>query len=414
MKLSQANRDRILNLSGPLIFSGSGFFASFLVQRASSLHDFGVFAFVQVVLATGMALSNGLVTVPAASQIAQGGLFDDVERVFVPTVWGISLMGSLMLIPVIWSAGASSGVLVASALLALATWSRYAFRALALVGQQRKEARNSDVAYGLVYCLLLVGAAIIRLESIVWFLTLQIFASILSGIPIRQVWLRLPNFSRDCYISYVARFKRTGAGSLLSSIFGQISSSSHAYLTTLFLSPAAFAPIALATLTFRPLGVVLTGVMQFETPRIAASLRDQSDQSSIIKLLRDLFFIMAIVWVLNCLLAFPIAYWSDRLFASRGYEASQVRIAIFLMAILVFFRALREPHTALLAVSGANLHLAKFSGICSVLTLSLVIIFALTFKNNSPLTILGPVIGEIVNFLAVLSLSRRRFASAVS
>lgn len=401
---------KLSNLSGPVVFSISGFLASVLVQRSCSPSEFGVFAFVQVVLATGMALSNGLITVPAASRVAIGDSFPKIISIFLPVSLGLSALGSIAVVPIIYGSGATYIQLLIALALSAVTWSRYSIRAISLIVMNANVARNSDICYGVAFIVASVVIHFNNYPSVNAFLIAQLLASILSFfyIYINSDFSFVINAS--AVNIYISSFKSSGIGSLVSSACGQISSSSHAYITTLFLSPTAFAPIAIATLVYRPLGVVLTGVMQFETPRIARSLRKSGgeyDKSDIIIILRELFWIMIIAWLLNVIISFFIAFYADELFSKIGYDIYQIKVAISLMAALVLLRALREPHTAMLSVSGANMKLAKVSAFCATLTLSIVIISIVIFRSSPSLAICGPVIGELVNLIMILRLSKR-------
>ncbi|WP_315762601.1 hypothetical protein [Sphingomonas sp. Y38-1Y] len=396
-------------LSGPIVFSSAGFVASLLVQKTCSPTEFGIFAFVQVAIATGMALSNGLITVPAASRIAEGGDFAGVATVFMPVGLMVSLVGATLIAVPIFAAGASGTVLLLSSILALITWARYAYRAICLVGLHRRSARNSDLAYGITHICCSLAAYSLGQHQVATFLFAQVFAALISAVPVTVALGHGFSWNEQVKGTYIELFKRSGAGPLASSFCGQVSSSSHAYVTALFSSPASFAPIALATLVYRPLGVILTGVMQFESPRIARVIRDRGSLSAGLSaraIIKELFLILSVCWLANAVVAILVSIYLDALVTDPSYNFDEIRLSIFLMSFLVLLRSLREPHSATLNLSGSSIELAKINAVCAGITLATVTLFALTFRSSPALTIIGPLIGEALNLLAVVRLSR--------
>ncbi|MFN3806026.1 hypothetical protein [Asticcacaulis sp.] len=401
--------EKISNLFGPLVFSLSGFVVSVLVQRSFSAADFGVFAFIQVLLATGMALSNGLISIPSASRVANGVEIGEITRVFFPVGVVLCGLGALLSGPIILSVGAHAPVVVWSVLLAFATWVRYLCRSLALVGLSRVGARNSDLSYGITHILLCTILFCFTKTGLEGYLSAQTLASVVALVPVRSIFKSSSNFGIQVLRSYQVDFHKVGIWAFLTAFCGQVSASAHAYITSLFLSPAAFAPLAIATLVYRPLGVILTGVMQYETPKIASAFKESSQgnvSARVKKLLNELFLLMLASWAMNTIIAGFFVAFSSNIISDKSYDMNQVNISIAITGLIVLIRALREPHTAVLAVTGSNKNLAQINIACAIVTLLSVACFAYYFAKAPALTLLGPAVGEGVNYMAVKALSR--------
>ncbi len=401
---------RLGNLAGPIVFAFSGFLAALVVQRTCSTHEFGIFAFIQVILATGMALTNGLISVPALAEVARNRDRMSVAKVFLPVGVLYCLIGALLTLPVAIFAGASPEIAVTSVILAFVTWTRYLYRALALMLLERKGATRSDVLYGIAYSLCLGVCYWLGSVTLISVLILQILSSLVAVITVARPVGGITASRLSAFNEYALSFRAVGFGAAIVAVCGQVSSSAHAYITTLWLSPSAFAPLALATLVYRPLGVVLTGIMQFESPRLAnlfSSDDEQRNDHGVKKVLNEIYSILSISWVANSIIAGCVAVYATSILGNRQYSIPDVRVALVLVGVLVLLRAAREPQTALLGVAGASNQLARISIVCSVVTLSIVAGFAWLFSASPALTLVGPVIGEAINLMAVLHLANR-------
>lgn len=397
-----------LKLVGPIMFSGSSLVASAIVQKTSSAFDFGIFAFIQVVLASGMRLLNGFITVPSMNEIANKSPINEVLQSFVPAGLAFCLIGSLSIYPVIIWSGGSSFVAILSSLLAFFTWSRYMYRSLALIVSSGRIAVISDTAYGVINILLLTSMLFFHKVDVKAALLTQIVSSVVSAITLAKATGFIYRIEKNRIKFFFNSFKVTGISSLIVALSSQISTSAHAYVTTLWLSPAAFAPIALATLAYRPHGVILTGIMQYESPQVAKAIRS-NDKNKAVKVLKDLYFLVILAWLGNSLVSFFVGYSGNSFLNLKEYSISDVRLALVFIGVLVLLRAATEPQTAFLQITGQSTKLAKLSILCAIITIIMIVI-SLTVLGKSPVyTLLGPLFGELVNLLVVSRLSRGSF-----
>jgi hypothetical protein len=160
------------------------------------------------------------------------------------------------------------------AALALLNWLRWFMRSLQLATADYESPVIADFVYGIVLAAGSSGLVSQHQVNTVNVVSLQIVASAASllafgrgtGVMLHRSWMASLTEFRDS-------FSRHGRWALAGVLSTEATSNAHAYALTLAVGPAAFAPLAAVALYFRPVGVVLLALTQFERPRMASYLQ---------------------------------------------------------------------------------------------------------------------------------------------
>lgn len=351
---------RLVNVSGPIVVAASNFAAALIVQQRTSAAIFGLYAFIQVVIATGLSLSNGLFGSPLLIVLTESdGRVNAAElvRSCFAACLAISLVAAMVMSLVLAnSISLQDAVLFSST--ALLGWVRWFFRGLDLARSDRGNARTSDMFAGgilLVGCALLAFIGIGGVRELLW---VQVLA---SGVPAvlrlygwrEAIWQRVGwEFG-----PFISAYQKVGAWSIASIVATQCAINSHAFIITTFAGSAAYAPVALAVLAFRPLGVVVTALMQYEQARVRDAVLSKGP-AVVDQVIREVRIIVAIAWLGNA----AVASLAAVLMPTHGpYALSALLVPAVAVAFLMLLRAIRESNQLALEAGG------RFKSLASVI-----------------------------------------------
>jgi hypothetical protein len=397
----------LLGLGGPVMFAGANFLLSLALQQYESAHTFGVYAFAQVAIATGMGVSNGLFGTPAVTMLS-GNEYD--KKLVLGSFFKVNVVycgiAAAVLFFVLTRIDVSQVDCLGLVGLGLLMWLRWFLRSMQFGLHGQAEVAASDVCYGIAAVgglIFLVTYSGISLAHVV---AVQSLSCIVAIFPIRAAMREsIGNFAPSSIKTFIDAFSRHGRWALLATIATEATANSHAYIAAIFLGPSAFAPIALATLMFRPLGVILTGLVHFERPRMAKKMRSHSIHA-LDSDIRPINTVLWTAWAGNLLIATTVLVCLPQFILRSGYGAAELWWALSLVAAVMLLRAMREPTTAALQVHGEFLRLSLMAVLCAPISI-LGIVCAISLQPNLPaLTILGPLIGE----LTYLALVKKRYA----
>jgi hypothetical protein len=407
---------RIAALSGPLAFAAANFVVLAILQQTVGAAEFGLFGFMQITIATGMGLVNGVFGTPLA--LALGEKAEDKRAVIGSffVCWLVFLVLGATFSTFIGTAAGASGTQMP--LLAAATvgmWFRWFVRSLAIALGRQGTAAISDIVYGATSALSLAAVLGTGPLSIEFALGIQIVACLVSLLPtLPTTALLVGSIPGADTARYRREFARSGRWSSLLVVTSDVVANIHAYGVTLLFGSAAYAPIALATLMFRPHGVILTGLVSFERPRLVAKARD-GDAGAMRHDLRFMHGLLLFTWVGNSVAVFGLlALFGDYVLGGE-YVGSSVAIAVSLISAIVLLRSLREPIVAALQALLLGRQAAMFSLIGAATTAPIAILMLVLARGEPTWSLLGAVAGEAV-FLAcagwLLVRDRQRQAAA--
>ncbi|MDC9826318.1 WecB/TagA/CpsF family glycosyltransferase [Devosia sp. ZB163] len=388
--------DRLsMGAGAPALFALANFVALLVLQQSASAEDFGLLSFAQVVVATGIGLSSAMFSGPALVSLSQGkepadsviGSFFRANLIYCVFA-AVGLFGMAAL------AGATSIDAILLSMMGATMWVRMFVRALQLALHQRQAAARSDLAYagtvlmGLPVVVLTTGA------SVASFAILQAVGTVVSILPMTPLFIRTVRAAAVTPASIFRQsFQRHGRWAIVAALANKVTAQGHSFVLTLALGPAAYAPVALATLLFRPMGVVVTGLIQFERPNMARSVAAGEAK----QLASDVGFVcrtVAATWFSNVLLVGCAVALAPGLLTKDGYETGSFIPALMLVGLTVLIRALRDPQETALETAGHYRDLANLAILCGPVSV-VVMLAAWAMWPTAPWGILfGGLVGE--------------------
>jgi O-antigen/teichoic acid export membrane protein len=402
-----------LSTAGPASVAAANLLVSILLLAQVPAAEFGLYAFVQVLITSvGFGVSNAIFGSPLMIALNRTG--QPAERAiesFARANLIVSTAGATLLALGLLALGAPASTSIAFAVSALQMWIRWFGRSLAYARHQPMAVVASDMSYSIV---LLVGMALawwnglLKLESVA---VVQSIAAVVGLIA-----LGAQTFSLNALklidaptAPFVQGFRQHGRHALLGVLSTEATANAHAYIVTLMLGPAAFAPLAAAALFFRPVPLVLQSMNQFERPMLATMLRDGDHRRAweTVSLIR-LSALSA--WAASALLAFVVVTWFLADLLHHQQDPSAVTVSAIIWALIFGVQCLRAPESTLVQADGQFRPLSMATVHSGLVTVPVVAVLALT--HGAVWSLFGVLIGEIVAALSIIRLARTRVAAA--
>lgn len=406
MRSSRATLFRMVGaVAGGAGVAASSFLATATLLRTEGHVAFGLFAFSQVAIALGYGISNALLGAPlsvalnAPDKLAAAVIGSSFRFVNL-LVCGI---GGLLLALVMWRLGASSLEAVLYGVSGLAHWLRWFLRSQANAEHRHSAVMRSDGVYSIVSTLG-IGTLWILSASIETVVSLLMIAAALGCAVIGKSSLSAG--LGGGVEPFAQEFKRNGRHALVGVLSTELTANAHSYLVTLLLGPAAFAPLAAAQLLFRPIGVVIMSITQFERPRFSAMLQ-AGRVTDALRGGRVFSFVLGAGWLANALLAWFALELFMGYFTHAGYDPDGLVIAVVLSSLVMSLRCIRAPASALMQANGSFKPLSNATVISGLL--SLPIVYGLICTTRVEWSIAGLVFAEVVCVLLILRAARRIF-----
>ncbi len=166
----------------------------------------------------------------------------------------------------------------------------------------------------------------------------------------------------------------------------------------MFAGPAAFAPIAVGMLFFRPVNVCITALTQLERPRMARAV-GRGDERSARGSARAFMAALVVIWVATVVMAGLILWFVPHVIIKPTLSVETVMIAVGLCAALSLVQCLQAPMSVLTQARGAFRPLAATSVRSCFVGVAAVV--AITFLAPSVYTIAGVVLAQLVMMLGI-------------
>lgn len=380
-----------------------------LVQLVSVRHlaaaEIGTLAFLLVILQFGYGLSNALVSTPYTIAVNQRREGEDGEfAFFFPLNLLLALAQGLVCAGVAW---AMAGPWAAAAFGAagVASLLRWFGRANAYAHHKPMGAALSDMAYaGVVVAG--VGATLAIGPRIELFGAVLATAGLIALAPFggRFVARHRPVRLGQAFAAYRPVWKRQSAWTLIGVTTTEATSNAHSYIVTLLAGPAAFAPIAVGMLFFRPVNVCITALTQLERPRMARAV-GQGNLPAARGSARAFLAALVAIWGATAALAAVILWGFPQILIKPTLSFQTVAIAVGLCALLSLVQCLQAPISVLTQARGAFRPLAGTSVRSCIVGVAAVL--ALTFTLPAVYTIAGVAFAQAVMLLGIYRLDRR-------
>ncbi|MBU1314574.1 MAG: hypothetical protein KJ947_02840 [Alphaproteobacteria bacterium] len=330
----------VVSMAGPVAVAGAHFLASALLIPHVDPAEFGTFAFAMVVLQVFTGISDGLLGSPMAVTAHNAGsnnlnVFWSVNIIYCTFVFLISLV-------IFLGFTGATGASFLAVFVATMTF-RWFCRALLIQQDKKKHVWLADILYSclLVGLLALVWVfEIITIEIVTLSLcaaamiTLPLFLWALRGVLRIQPMLAASKAFRPIWIEH-SRWSLLGVGA------NAITIESHVFVVSLIAGPAAFAPVAVAALLYRPTLIGIYSIAQVERPRIAKI----AHESGVEKGAREtgiFIIVLCVMWFANSVGAsILISFFGEAL--SDKYDLSVVTECAALLGAVMLVRSIRHP-----------------------------------------------------------------------
>lgn len=325
---------------GAFAYSGANFVLAFGLQGAVPKAEFGTYAFALVLVQFGLSLSNALFAAPLSVACAEGedpGLIGSFCRANLGAVTlGAGILGAVLV-------GLGVPPLLTLLFMAQAAllWLRWFFRAVDLARHHFARPAQADLIYGAVT--LGLGLALYATQRIS---TEGAVCAMLAGTGISTLMLARGKMVWGPIAPFLASFRRYGGWALIGVITTEITANLHAYVLALWFGPAAFAPVALLSLFFRPIPILMQALTQIERP-VLARWYHEGAAAPLTQRVRGMTGMMAAAVLANTALIAAILIWSGGDFGKGQYRDVNLWPLVLLLAAGQLVRGLRTgPSTA--------------------------------------------------------------------
>jgi hypothetical protein len=176
--------------------------------------------------------------------------------------------------------------------------------------------------------------------------------------------LRLPAVSR-----YGAIWRGQGRWALIGVLTTEATANAHVYLITALQGPAAFAPLAAASLLVRPVNVAQNALSDFERPQMArlALARAWPEMLRSVQLFR---LALAAVWTGTMVVGVTLFATAPTLIFPASYDLRVLSMSAILWAVVAALRLAQTPESTMLQAGGAFRPLALASVWSSIATVA--------------------------------------------
>ena len=377
---------------------------SHLLVQLFSIHHLGtsgigVLAFLLVIIQFGYSLSNALVSTPYTIAVNQEEeVAAGAHDFFFPVNLLLCLSQGLTCAIIAWVMASPAAALVfgIAGTLSLVRWFG---RSNAYAHHAPMRAARSDFAYAATILIgLLVasrtGADLAGIGAIILLAGLVGMLCFGTAYLRRHVAMKPARALRQ----YRTVWKEQSAWTLVGVLSTEATSNAHSYAVTLLAGPAAFAPIAVGMLFFRPVNVCITALTQLERPRMTRAIA-RGDGRAAIQSERIFMGALVMLWLATCVLAAIILYGFPGLILKPTLDHSLVVTAVMLCALLSLVQCLQTPMSVLTQARKAFRPLAAQSMRSCVV--GLVAVTALTLTVAPVLSIAGVVLSQLVMMLGI-------------
>ncbi|MCX8998131.1 hypothetical protein NOF55_13550 [Rhizobiaceae bacterium BDR2-2] len=369
-------------------------------------HDYGFFAFTLVLVQFTFSITNATASTPLSvllNQNPQGweGDYHAIRKV--------NLILSLFSALIVLGSGFYFEIGVAASLLMAAfAWLsavRWFNRSFEYARHLPRYAALSDVVYSVV---LVAGSALLFFWSDVsiLFTSLVLNAAALAALVylVALTPKTKPAVSGGRLRDYLPIWRDQVRWSLVGVTTTEMTVNGHAYLVTFLAGPTAFAPLAIATLCWRPVATMLPSITLIERPVMARQLAEGKLKGAR-RTVRVFQVTVQAILLINILALVAAWYLFPQQIAGLPYDLTTALTAIGLWFIVIFVRTIRIPESTFIQAAKSFKELARTSMVAAPVSLGVAALLIIFF--NPTISILGIIAGEIAMTTGILLLGRK-------
>jgi O-antigen/teichoic acid export membrane protein len=393
-----------LSTGGPLSVSAAHFLVSLLVLHALPSKDFGVFAFVLVVVPLCLSASGALLNVSlphaAARQPRDVDVFVKANLVFCALAAVLS--GALA-----FSGGADVGVAALFGLYGAAMCLRWFARALSYANDNPGRVAVSDFCYSFLLTATF-GALWSFGDLTIAHATFALAAGAVASIGcfgIAYLKRQFVTVWPTPFKGYLATWQGVTRWSLLGVVLTEATANAHAYLVTFVAGAQSFALLAVGALFMRPVSLCLSALSDVERPFMAQSIA-RGEPAKAERCMREFRAMGALVWAGTGLLCAGLLAWFPAIVLKQNYRLGDVALVVALWSAIMAVRLVRTPDSVLLQAAGEFRALARTTYLSSVV--SVLLTFALLLAFGPIVSLFGILAGDAA-MAAQIRLAARRW-----
>ncbi len=380
-------------MAGPVLISVAHFAALLLLLRTLPPQQFGLFSFILVIVQFCFGLSNALAGTPFTLRANQKAYAGEDDALFfqangILSLAAGALCGGAAFLMGEHEAAALFGLYAGFAVL------RWFWRSFFYALHKPNRAIWSDVAYAVI---LLAGLGVAWMygptltKAVLAFCAAAGAALVCCGlsIAVRQI----SAFTVGRLKAYGSVWHAQSRWTLLGVVTTEATANSHAWLVTLIAGPAAFAPLAAASLFFRPVSLCVTSLTQLERPIMARALANGEPRRAL-QIMVQFRAALVAAWGATVIAALAVLNWWPSVVIGNKYELATVVTGVALWALVYLSQVWRTPDSVFLQADNRFGALAKASVVSAVVSISIVALLILFV--DPVLSLLGILAGQIV------------------
>jgi O-antigen/teichoic acid export membrane protein len=350
-----------------------------IILRQASAAEFGLYAFLMVIVQLGYGVSNALICTPftvlrnhASEGRGDQHSFFTINCIYA-ALFGIVCAGLGALFQ-------SDSWLFVFALYASAAMLRWFGRAYAYANFRQLNAAASDIVYAgsLVAstCLLYAFGHLDMFLLSAALLVSTLFA--ISVIGREFIGRQLSVSFASGLSSYKAVWREQSRWTLLGVATTEATSNAHSYLVTAFAGPAAFAPLAAAAIFIKPVALAITSLTQLERPAMSKALASgENTKADAVR--KDFLTALVCVWLVVAGFTGVVLWLWPELVAHHGYSLFDLRMAAALLAAIALVQIWQSPNSVYLQAAKEFRVLSTFSVKACLVSLPIVAIAIVIF-----------------------------------
>jgi hypothetical protein len=395
-----------LSAIGPIAVSGAHFAASLIFLHRMAPAEFGVFAFLLVVVPFCLSMSSGLLGAPLVSAIGKSESVGEEKRAAFRAVNRIyCLLTGIATAVLMWTSHAGGTASLLLGLYGAVMAMRWFSRSNAYNQNLPRRAAASDLVY--CFCLiagLLFLVAIDRL-SMQRASGVLLASAFLGLLPYGWQFLKLQlrPIEKGAFKTYAPIWRDITRWSLLGVALSEFTANAHAYIVTFISGPQAFALLAAGALLMRPLTLVLSALPDCERPAMAWCLA-AGNKACAFAAVHEFRVAAGIAWVGTVLLSIAVLIWYPHLVIRHGFDARGVMTVVAIWGLVVATRAARAGDATFLQAAGEFNGLARAGVPASIVSLVCTLVLLLVAGPIASLA--GILAGELVTTVNIFALMR--------
>lgn len=383
---------------------------SHLAVQLFSIHHLGTaaigtLAFLLVIIQFGYGLSNALVSTPYTIAVNQGEEADARRfDFFFPVNLLLAASQGLICAGIAWATASPAAALLFG-LAGTFSLIRWFGRSNAYAHHAPMRAARSDLVYAGT---ILIGLTIATRTgaSLPTIGAMLVAASLIGMLPFGFAFLRRHGAMTPgrALRTYRPVWREQSAWTLVGVLSTEATSNAHSYIVTLLAGPAAFAPVAVGMLFFRPVNVCITALTQLERPRMTRAVA-RGDHDAAIKSERLFMAALVLLWIGTCVVAAIVLAAFPGLIIKPTLDHQAVVMAVALCALLSLVQCVQTPMSVMTQARRAFRPLAAQSlRSCGV---GIVAVTLIVLGADPVLSIGGVVLSQLVMMLGIWRLDRQ-------